>query len=109
MPWKDYILEQFESAIPRGGHDESQYYGPYNTLLTKDSRQLEPARIHSDTEIVTDMAPRERWEERKFREVMGDSQENVRTAGTRELITVDSDYGYTETPFTTHRCITADF
>ena len=35
MPWKDYILEQFESAIPLGEYDESQYYGPYNTLLSK--------------------------------------------------------------------------
>ena len=35
MPWKDYILEQFESVIPLGETDESQYYGPYNTLLVK--------------------------------------------------------------------------
>lgn len=42
MPWKDYILEQFESALPLGEHDESQYYGPYTTLLTK----FFPAKEH---------------------------------------------------------------
>lgn len=34
MPWDKYILAQFQSALPLGEHDESQYYGPYNTLLT---------------------------------------------------------------------------
>jgi len=34
MPWDEFILEQFESALPLGEHDESQYYGPYTTLLT---------------------------------------------------------------------------
>ncbi|KAF8423104.1 hypothetical protein EV426DRAFT_603864, partial [Tirmania nivea] len=33
MPWDRYILQQFQSALPRGEPDESQYYGPYNTLL----------------------------------------------------------------------------
>lgn len=33
MPWDKYILRQFESALPLGEHDESRYYGPYNTLL----------------------------------------------------------------------------
>ena len=35
MPWDEFILEQFETAIPLGEYDESRYYGPYNTLLTK--------------------------------------------------------------------------
>ena len=34
MPWDEFILEQFETAIPLGEYDESKYYGPYNTLLT---------------------------------------------------------------------------
>ena len=42
MPWDEFILEQFESALPLGEHDESQYYGPYTTLLTK----LFPANEH---------------------------------------------------------------
>lgn len=33
MPWDQYTLRQFESAVPLGEHDESRYYGPYNTLL----------------------------------------------------------------------------
>lgn len=33
MPWERYIVQQFQSALPRGELDESQYYGPYNTLL----------------------------------------------------------------------------
>lgn len=33
MPWIDTILEQFES-VTRFTTDESEYYGPYNTLLT---------------------------------------------------------------------------
>lgn len=33
MPWDEYILEQFESALPEGEYDESEYYGPYNSLL----------------------------------------------------------------------------
>ncbi|KAF8515596.1 hypothetical protein BDD12DRAFT_811098 [Trichophaea hybrida] len=33
MPWDEYTLEQFESALPRGEYDESEYYGPYNSLL----------------------------------------------------------------------------
>ena len=42
MPWDEFILEQFESALPLGEHDESQYYGPYATLLFK----LFPANEH---------------------------------------------------------------
>ncbi|PPQ93608.1 hypothetical protein CVT25_005460, partial [Psilocybe cyanescens] len=33
MPWIDTILEQFQT-IDRFTTDESEYYGPYNTLLT---------------------------------------------------------------------------
>jgi hypothetical protein len=33
MPWIDTILEQFE-IVDRFTTDESEYYGPYNTLLT---------------------------------------------------------------------------
>ena len=33
MPWTDTILEQFE-LINRFTTDESEFYGPYNTLLT---------------------------------------------------------------------------
>jgi hypothetical protein len=33
MPWDEYTLEQFESALPQGEYDESEYYGPYNGLL----------------------------------------------------------------------------
>ncbi|KAF8147892.1 hypothetical protein B0H34DRAFT_680070 [Crassisporium funariophilum] len=33
MPWIDTILEQFET-VDRFTTDESEYYGPYNTLLT---------------------------------------------------------------------------
>jgi len=42
MPWDEFILEQFESAIPLGEYDESQYYGPYNSLL----HDLFPAKEH---------------------------------------------------------------
>ena len=33
VPWIDTILEQFE-IVGRFTADESEYYGPYNTLLT---------------------------------------------------------------------------
>ena len=33
MPWDEYTLAQFESALPQGEYDESEYYGPYNGLL----------------------------------------------------------------------------
>ena len=35
MVWDNYILEQFHTALPGGDHDESLYYGPYNTLLNE--------------------------------------------------------------------------
>lgn len=30
----EYTVAQFQTAIPLGEHEESEYYGPYNTLLT---------------------------------------------------------------------------
>jgi len=42
MVWDNYILEQFQTAVPGGEHDESRYYGPYCTLL----HQLFPAPEH---------------------------------------------------------------
>ena len=39
---ENYIQKQFQPAIPLGEHDESQYYGPYNTPLTK----LFPGKEH---------------------------------------------------------------
>ncbi|KAF8424067.1 hypothetical protein EV426DRAFT_600437 [Tirmania nivea] len=90
MPWDEFILEQFQSVLPLGEHDESQYYGhekmrerfqdlgdrikipmlygvsAIGTKLrfykyTKDTQQLEPELILGHTKIMVDTAPRDYW------------------------------------------------
>ena len=34
MPWPEIIVEAFDQALPRGEFDESEFYGPWNAILT---------------------------------------------------------------------------
>ncbi|PPQ78864.1 hypothetical protein CVT25_002432 [Psilocybe cyanescens] len=61
MPWIDTILEQFQ-IIDTFTTDESEYYGPYNTLLTDLFPHIEHYQRYTSFESGTDQQMRDQYE-----------------------------------------------